>query len=110
MKIIISITFLVFLVAGLIYWRIDSVERNEKEKRKLETVGVYEIDFVNSKLGKYENDSSTIRTLKLFLNHDMTFYFNHDFPFLYDSIGTWRVAETGIYGNNELSYKKNKNM
>jgi hypothetical protein len=98
------ITLLAMAIISIVYFRIRNVEDNEKEKRKEEAVGTYELNLQESLLGNYIKDSTLLRNLKLNLNADNTFIFSQSTPFIYDSSGIWRVASVGIYGNNELVY------
>ncbi len=100
-------TILVIIVIAFIYFRIRYVESNEKEKRKEDAVGTYELNLQESILRSYIKDTVLLRNLKLNLNADNTFSFSQNIPFIYDSSGIWRVASVGIYGSNELIYSNN---
>lgn len=97
----------IILIIVFVIIRVNMVEADEKETRTDRSIGKYKLELGESKLGEYISDSLSLMSLELTLSQDSTFYFSKNVPFLFDSCGKWTVKEVGIYGYNQLIYKKN---
>lgn len=77
---------------------------NFREKQKKILIGKYIIDTEITNYNGYLIDD--IKGCTLHLRKDGNFIFNKDYPFLYDSIGTWEPRKPGFDQWNWMYFKK----
>ena len=103
-----KIFILIATVLFLFHYRIDNLNGEAKDRNFEKQLGVYKIDITRTNFIDYLEDSVLYKDLTITFNHDSSFYFNKNVPFIIGESGTWITGGEGIEIWNTMFFGKNK--
>lgn len=79
-------------------------EKGKEESSFSNQLGTYNLDVKKTKLGHYSAEVETFKHLQILFKSDSTFSLNMKVPFMFDSVGKWKLGNNSPYNYNELFY------
>jgi len=107
---VLKIIILTSIVAFLVYYRIETLDKKAKDGNFEKQLGIYKIDLIRTNFVDYLKDSVLYKDLTITFNNDSSFYLNKNVPFIIEQSGTWTTSGEGIEIWNTMFFGENKGI